>query len=176
MLPLGECCPWGLPCAKTNPSLMHGWGAWGASWTWSLVLIAVTIALHVIAVVLIGSGIEKVRGRLLRRGSTYLDGMTGSIVVIVAIALLLAFMHGVECMIWAVVYVRLGALPSPADAVLYSVDSMTTRGASGLALAGQWRLMGAAEAGDGMLLFGLSTAFLFYVMLRLWKTDVRLDG
>jgi hypothetical protein len=36
--------------------------------------------------------------------------------------------------------------------------------------------MGAAEAGDGMLLFGLSTAFLFYVMLRLWKTDVRLDG
>jgi hypothetical protein len=65
-------------------------------------------------------------------------------------------------------YVRLGALPSPADAALYSVDSMTTRGASGLQLATRWRLMGAAEAGDGMLLFGISTAFLFYVMQRVW--------
>jgi hypothetical protein len=35
-------------------------------------------------------------------------------------------------------------------------------------------MMGAVEAGDGMLLFGISTAFLFFVMLRLWKTDAEL--
>jgi hypothetical protein len=33
-------------------------------------------------------------------------------------------------------------------------------------------MMGAAEAGDGMLLFGISTAFLFYTMTRLWKIDL----
>jgi hypothetical protein len=59
-----------------------------------------------------------------------------------------------------------------ADAILYSVDSMTTRGSSnGLYLDRQWRVMGATEAGDGMLLFGVSTAFLFYVMVRVWKRE-----
>jgi hypothetical protein len=86
----------------------------------------------------------------------------------VAVALSLGVLHAIESLLWAIVYVWLGALPSPADAALYSVDSMTTRGASGLQLDRQWRMMGATEAGDGMLLFGISTAFLFYVMQRLW--------
>jgi hypothetical protein len=71
--------------------------------------------------------------------------------------------------------VRLGALSSPADAALYSVDSMTTRGASGLTLDRQWRMMGATEAGDGMLLFGISTAFLFYVLQRVWVLQLQKD-
>ena len=45
---------------------------------------------------------------------------------------------------------------------------MTTRGASGLNLAEEWRLMGALEAADGMLLFGISTAFLFAVLQQIW--------
>ncbi len=48
---------------------------------------------------------------------------------------------------------------------------MTTRGSSGLTAVREWRMMGAAEAADGMLLFGISTAFLFLVMTRLWKAD-----
>ena len=44
---------------------------------------------------------------------------------------------------------------------------MTTRGASGLEVAEEWRLMGALEASDGMLLFGISTAFLFAVLRQL---------
>ena len=45
--------------------------------------------------------------------------------------------------------------------MLYSVDSMSTRGASGLTLQRHWRMMGALEAFDGMLLFGISTAYMF---------------
>jgi hypothetical protein len=41
---------------------------------------------------------------------------------------------------------------------------MTTRGASGLMLEPGWRMMGALEAANGMLLFGISTAFIFAVM------------
>ena len=43
-------------------------------------------------------------------------------------------------------------------------NSMATRGASGLMLQPHWRMMGALEAADGMLLFGISTAFIFTVM------------
>ena len=55
-------------------------------------------------------------------------------------------------------------LYSPEAAILYSVNSMATRGASGLMLQPHWRMMGALEAADGMLLFGISTAFIFTVM------------
>lgn len=46
---------------------------------------------------------------------------------------------------------------------------MSTRGASGLTLQRPWHLMGALEAVDGMLLFGVSTAYLFSVMQMYWS-------
>ena len=55
------------------------------------------------------------------------------------------------------------------DALLFSVDSMSTRGASGLTLQRHWQMMGALEAVDGMLLFGVSTASLFSVMQMFWS-------
>lgn len=152
---------------------MYGWGTWDASWTWSLVLVAITMAMHAVGIVFIGAAIRRTGVKLVRKGVNYADSAIVTIVLIVAVGLALAILHSVESIIWAVVYVGLGALPSPADAALYSVDSMTTRGASGLFLASQWRMMGAVEAGDGMLLFGISTAFLFYVMLHLWRDESR---
>jgi hypothetical protein len=41
---------------------------------------------------------------------------------------------------------------------------MATRGASGFMLQPHWQMLGALEAADGMLLFGISTAFIFTVM------------
>jgi hypothetical protein len=148
--------------------LGDGWGSWGASWIWSLALVAVTIAIHAAGVVLIANAIESIKANLQRRRLSYLDSTPGTVALMVAVALSLGILHALESMLWAFVYVLLGALPSAADAALYSVDSMTTRGASGLQLDPQWRMMGATEAGDGMLLFGISTAFLFYVMHRVW--------
>jgi hypothetical protein len=81
-----------------------------------------------------------------------------------AIGLLLAVLHGIEAGVWAMIYWWLGALGSPGEALLYSVDSIATRGASGLRLEQPWRMMGALEGADGMLLFGISTAFIFAVM------------
>jgi hypothetical protein len=152
--------------------MAQGWGSWNASWAWSLILFAVTIAIHAVGVVLIARAIAKWRRKYPWRESDVLDGVPQAIGVIVTVALLLAMMHALECEIWAVVYVHLGALPTVADATLYSVDSMTTRGTSGLSMDQQWRMMGATEAGDGMLLFGISTAFLFAVMQGLWSKTV----
>jgi hypothetical protein len=42
---------------------------------------------------------------------------------------------------------------------------MATRGASRFMLQPHWQMMGALEAADGMLVFGISTAFMFTVML-----------
>ncbi len=84
------------------------------------------------------------------------------------VGFLLALLHAIEAGLWAAAYCQLGAIGSPEDAILYSVDSITTRGASGLTLQPPRRLMGAIEAADGMLLFGVSTAFVFAVMQAYW--------
>jgi hypothetical protein len=93
--------------------------------------------------------------------------------VIGVVGLLLAALHGIEATLWAATYWWLGALASPAETLLYSIDSISTRGASGLVLEHHWRMMGALEAVDGMLLFGISTAFIFTVMQAYWPLMTR---
>ena len=85
------------------------------------------------------------------------------------LGLLLAVVLLIECGIWAAAYLWLGALDSPLDALLFSIDSMSTRGASGLTLQRHWQLMGALEAVNGMLLFGVSTAWLFTIGQMYWS-------
>lgn len=150
---------------------MHGWTAWYPNLNWTILLLAITVAIHVTGVVLIASAIERVIAKLPKLDVTHVGTSIISIALIVIVALWLAVLHGIESYVWAVAYLRLGALSSPPNAILYSVDSMITRGASGLELDTQWRMMGATEGADGVLLFGISTAFLFYAMLRIWGKD-----
>jgi hypothetical protein len=93
--------------------------------------------------------------------------------VIGLVGLLLAGLHGIEAFLWAATYWWLGASASWAEAFLYSVDSISTRGASGLVLKHHWQMMGALEAVDGMLLFGISTAYIFTVMHAYWPLMTR---
>jgi len=139
------------------------------NWAWGLSLIALTIAIHTMGVVMMAvAGLRirlwlEVRNLGLRYVIRIVIGGVG------AVGLLLAVLHGVEAAIWAAAYVWLGALDSLNDAVLYSLDSMTTRGASGLTLAPHWQMMGALEAANGMLLFGISTAYIFAEMQVYWS-------
>jgi len=151
---------------------MNGWGAWDTSMVWSLALIALTILMHAVGVVFIALAIQRSRPAITPSGRLPQVSSAVAIGLIVGVAIWLVILHGIECLTWAFAFVHLGAISSPADALLYSVDSMTTRGASELHLAREWRMMGAAEAGDGMLLFGVSTASLFYLMQRLWKSEL----
>jgi len=138
------------------------------NWTWGLSLIALTMAIHVTGVVIMSFVGFGIRARLETRKLGLWRVIPLVIGIVGAVGLLLAVLHGIEAAIWAAAYLWLGALASPQDAILYSVDSMTTRGASGLMLQQHWRMMGALEAAGGMLLFGISTAYIFAVMQVYW--------
>jgi len=140
------------------------------SWGWGLSLIALTIAIHATAVVMLAFLGVKIRARLETRGRELWNLIAVLICMIVVIGMLLAVLHAIECGIWAAAYWWLGAFDSFKDALLYSVDSMSTRGASGLTLQRHWQMMGALEAVDGMLLFGVSAAYIFAVMQVYWST------
>jgi hypothetical protein len=139
-------------------------------WGWGLSLTALTIAIHtagVVAMAVLGVAIKTswLETRTLALGHMILI-VVG---VIGVIGLPLAALHVAEAAIWAAAYVWVGALASLDDAMLYSVNSITTLGASGLTLPPEWRIMGALEAADGMLLFGISTAFTFAIMQACWS-------
>src|SRR5215470_16298077 len=136
---------------------------------WGLSLIVLTLAIHAFAVVMMAFAGVKIRVRLDAHGLKVWNLIAIQICIIGVTGLLLALLHGIECGIWAAVYLWLGAVDSPVDAVLYSIDAMSTRGASGVVLERPWRMMGALEAVDGMLLFGVSTAYLFAVMHAYWS-------
>ena len=145
------------------------------NWIWGLSLIALTMAIHGTGVLWIALVDVGIRGRIerqnrLRRRRHVAEFIIGMIAVV---GLLLAALHGIEAALWAAAYWWLGALNSPAEAILYSIDSISTRGASGLVLEYHWKLMGALEAVDGMLLFGISTAYIFTVMQSYWPLLTR---
>lgn len=74
-------------------------------------------------------------------------------------------------MVWAAAYRFLGAIPDDRSAVLYSLNAITSYGHTNLQLEARWELMGALESLNGWLLFGLTTAFLFATIERVWSLD-----
>ena len=84
-------------------------------------------------------------------------------------ALLATCLHGLEAILWAIAYRHLNALPDNGSAVLYSLSAITSYGHANLVLEARWQLMGALEALNGWLLFGLTTAFLLAITGKVWS-------
>jgi len=139
-------------------------GGWSNNWAWSLPLIVFTVLAH-------SFGLALIREQLVLPLSLTFGRHRSSFALAVIIAptvMLITVLHGVEAGIWALAYVALGARADIASAMLYSLNAMTTYGHAEIFLAQHWRLMGALEALNGMMLFGLTTAFLFGVLQRHW--------
>ena len=74
--------------------------------------------------------------------------------------------HLVEIALWAFALVLCGAVANFSAALYSSGGSYTTSG-SDIILPPGWKLLGPLEAVCGMLMFGVSTAFIFAVIQRL---------
>ena len=141
--------------------------AWSGDWAWGLPLIVFTVTIHVGGFGLISARVLSASSRTIRRHPVMV------FVSLVGFTTLLATcLHAIEAGIWAVAYRFLGALPDNRSAMLYSLNAMTSYGHIGLRLEEHWHLLGALEALNGWLLFGLSTAFLFTVIERV-SNDMR---
>ena len=145
------------------------------NWVWGFSLTALAIAFHVTGVTLLVFALHRFRVRLQRRNLPLPNVIAILVVAFTAMGLLLAVLHGLEAALWAAAYLWLGAFHSPETAIFYSIDSMTTLGTAGPILCPHWRMMGALEAANGVLLFGISTASIFAVMQFYYQHLVLLD-
>ncbi len=141
-----------------NPA---GVGTWIGDWAWSLPLIALTVVIHVCGLALIGESVVAAISRMDRHKFILKFAR-----IMGATALLATMLHGFEAFIWASAFRILGALPNNRTAMLYSLSAMTTYGHANLFLPDHWQMMGSLEALNGMLLFGLTTAFMFGMMQK----------
>jgi hypothetical protein len=137
---------------------------WSNDWAWSLPLIVLTCSPHAF-------GLTLIREEVVLRLSLGFGRHRSSFALAAIIAptvLVMTVLHGIEAGVWAIAYVVLGARADFASAMLYSLNAMTTYGHAEIYLSQHWQLMGALEALNGMMLFGLTTAFLFGVLQRHW--------
>jgi hypothetical protein len=138
--------------------------AWSSNWAWGLPLIVLTLIIHVFGLLLIKEQAERIENHLVE---SYRYNVVFA-VIIGGTALSATLLHGAEGIIWAGAYRLVGALPDNSSAILYSLSAMTAYGHASLDLQRHWQVMGALEALNGMLMFGLSTAALFGIIQKVW--------
>lgn len=142
---------------------------WNSNWLWSLPLIVVNVVFHVVGLGFINAGVLNTLQRVTDRRHFLIL----FVLVVGAATLSATLLHAIEAGTWAMAFVALGAVPDHKTAMLYSLNAMTTYGHDNTFLAPHWKLMGALEALNGMLLFGLTTAFLYGIIRRVWPIESR---
>jgi len=82
------------------------------------------------------------------------------ILALVAVTLWLLAALSISVWIWAASLISLGAFNTLEHALYFSVVAFTTLGFGDITLPEPWRLLSGISAANGLLLFGLSTAYL----------------
>jgi hypothetical protein len=89
-------------------------------------------------------------------------------VTLAGIVFTMSFAAYVEAGIWALFYWHDGALATFDDAIYFSLVTFTTLGYGDITLSPEWRVVGAFQAANGIILFGWTTAIIVTVGQRVF--------
>jgi hypothetical protein len=132
---------------------------WGVDWGYGVPMILASIAFHVTGLVAIEYVLQAIDRRRTKPRSVMLF-----LLMILMTAITALMMHILEATAWALLYWRIGALTDFQSAMLYSLNALTSYGHASVWLDDDWRLLGAIESMNGVMIFGLTTAYLFNAM------------
>lgn len=104
-----------------------------------------------------------------RIGSWFVQGahMRRLIIALIAVTLWILLAHSIGVWLWALTYIIVGAFDALEPAVYFSVVAFTTLGLGDITLPVEWRILSGLSAANGLILFGLSTAFLIEFISKL---------
>jgi hypothetical protein len=94
--------------------------------------------------------------------------------ILVSVAILLFSGHLAQIGVWATVFRALGEFDGFATAFYHSTVNFTTLGYGDIVMSERWRLLGALEAGNGVMMFGASTALFFAVLTKLLNRRIKM--
>jgi hypothetical protein len=131
--------------------------------------VAVCVLIHTAGLVATAEWLIDRRGRFERRR----PGMMRFSLYLILVCSVVTALHLTETAVWAAVYQWWGLFPDFETSLYFSMGSYTTIGYGDVVLPQRWRLLGAVEGISGVLLCGLSTAFIFVVLNALIQVRAR---
>jgi len=125
-------------------------------------MVALTVGIHLTGIAVLLTILRHHRART-SAGSRVLRDGAG----IVAAATGLFVLHAIEIWAYAALYIALDALPGFETALYFSTSTYATIGYGDVVLDRSFRIVGAIEGANGVILLGWSTAFFVAVVSRI---------
>jgi hypothetical protein len=127
-------------------------------------IVAVCLLLHVTSIVFLADWMVDHRDKRKDR-----MGAFGYGVLLIAAFSAIIVLHMVEIAIWAVFYYGNSLFHDFETSLYFSITSYTTIGFGDVVLPRAWRMLGGIEGVTGVLLCGLSTAFVFAIVNAMFQ-------
>ena len=131
----------------------------------STAMVMVTVMTHGLGLALLARAVatEQQEEKVHHLPPLSLRGAAFTLVTVLSLFVL----HGAEVWSYAALYSLLGAFPQFEESLYFSTISYAAIGYGDAALPEQWRLLGAIEGINGVILLGWSTAFFVNLLMRL---------
>ena len=136
-------------------------------------MVVLTLTIHLVGLVGLSAFLRRRRVHPVNLQTVFGQGIS-----ILFVAISLFALHSIQIWAYAFAYLALGQFEGIEPALYFSTSAFTTVGFGDVLLHDDWRMLGAAEAANGFLLIGWSTAFLVAVTARVraFEADIeRLD-
>ena len=91
-----------------------------------------------------------------------------NVIVMVISVLWLVLGITINTWIWAFTFLSIGEFSTLENALYFAIASFTTLGYGDLLMSESWRILGSLSAVNGLIVFGLNTAFLVELMISTW--------
>jgi voltage-gated potassium channel Kch len=130
-------------------------------------IVTISLIIHVAGILLMAEWL--LRRRDLERSAT---GSRFAVLIITLFAGIM-FLHILQTGLWAVFYYVQDLFSDFETSLYFSTVSFTTLGYGDVLLPRKWRLLGVMEGFSGVLLCGISTAFIFAVVNGMFQFRLR---
>ena len=135
---------------------------WLVHLLYGLALLTCCIFVHVFGLIIISRIINHENVDRLRNQSILFATVTFALSALSA-----ATLFFIQALVWGLFYIQLHAINDIERAISFSIGTFTTYGNSGFVLDNSWILLSEIQAINGVMAFGITTAFLFNLSKRL---------
>ncbi|TMQ34221.1 MAG: two pore domain potassium channel family protein [Planctomycetota bacterium] len=109
-------------------------------------------------------------------GSLLRPSYRANLILLQLLAALLLLAHLVNIGLWAVLLCLCGEFAGFEAAYYHSAVNYSSLGYGDIVMSTRWRLLGPLEAIDGIVMFGISTALIFALLMRLIERRIKAKG
>lgn len=124
----------------------------------AFLIMAICVVIHTIGLVYLAEAL------VARRPKLAVMKTTGHASVVLFVFAAIVVLHMIETAVWAGAYLWWELFPDFETAWYFSLTSYTTIGYGDVTLPQKWRVLGGLEGFSGVLLCGLSTAFILIIL------------